>query len=136
MEWHHGNQGSLERLLPDGRWVLITERQNPTGGIVGIRTDITIIKQTLAELAEANERASQAVEEVRLQNLTLTERDQELRVRNMLFTAALNNMSQGLLMVDSDRRVNRLQQTIPRHVPYYRTRCVARHNDSGTVPCN
>ena len=26
-------------------------------------------------------------------------------MRNMLFTAALNNMSQGLLMVDSDRRV-------------------------------
>ena len=105
LEWHHGNQGSLERLLPDGRWVLITERQNPTGGIVGIRTDITIIKQTLAELAEANERANRAVEEVRLHNLTLTERDHELRVRNMLFTAALNNMSQGLLMVDSDRRV-------------------------------
>ena len=59
----------------------------------------------MAELADANERASQAIEEVRLQNVALTERDQELRVRNMLFTAALNNMSQGLLMVDSDRRV-------------------------------
>ena len=105
MEWHHGNQGSLERLLPDGRWVLITERLNPTGGIVGIRTDITVLRQTLSELADANGRARQAIEEVRLQNEALTERDQELRVRNMLFTAALNNMSQGLLMVNSDRRV-------------------------------
>jgi diguanylate cyclase (GGDEF)-like protein len=105
MEWHHGNQGSIERLLPGDKWIQITERHNPTGGIVGIRTDITVIKQTMAELADANQRVSQAIEEVRLQNVTLTERDQELRVRNMLFTAALNNMSQGLLMVDSDRRV-------------------------------
>jgi len=105
MEWHHGNQGSIERLLPGGKWIQITERHNPTGGIVGIRTDITVIKQTMAELADANQRVSQAIEEVRLQNVALTERDQELRVRNMLFTAALNNMSQGLLMVDSDRRV-------------------------------
>jgi diguanylate cyclase (GGDEF)-like protein len=105
VEWHHGGQGSLERLLPDGRWLQITERHNPTGGIVGIRTDITVIKQTMAELADANERVSLAVEEVRLHNMALTERDQEMRVQNMLFTAALNNISQGLLMVDSDRRV-------------------------------
>jgi diguanylate cyclase (GGDEF)-like protein len=105
IEWHHGNQGILERLLPDGRWIQITERLNPTGGIVGIRTDITFLKRTMAELADANERVSQAMEEVRIQNAALTERDQELRVRNMLFAAALDNMSQGLLMVDSDRRV-------------------------------
>ena len=51
MEWHHGNQGLLERLLPDGRWVQIAERHNPTGGIVGIRTDITVLKQTMTDLA-------------------------------------------------------------------------------------
>ena len=105
VEWHHSNQGSLERLLPDGRWIQVTERHNPTGGIVGIRTDITFLKNTTADLAAANERIQQTMEELRVQNGTLTERDQELRVRNMLFTAALNNMSQGLLMVDSDRRV-------------------------------
>jgi diguanylate cyclase (GGDEF)-like protein len=105
VEWHYGNQGLLERLLPDGRWVQIAERHNPAGGIVGIRTDITVLKQTMADLAAANERANLAIEEVRTQNAALTERDQALRVRNMLFAAALSNMSQGLLMVDSNRRL-------------------------------
>jgi diguanylate cyclase (GGDEF)-like protein len=105
IEWHHGHKGLLERLLPDGKWIQITERHNPTGGIVGIRTDITVLKQAMTDLAAANERAGLAIEEARLQNVVLSERDQELRVRNMLFTAALNNMSQGLLMVDSNRRV-------------------------------
>ena len=134
MEWHHGNQGSIERLLPGGKWIQITERHNPTGGIVGIRTDITVIKQTMAELADANQRVSQAIEEVRLQNVALTERDQELRVRNMLFTAALNNMSQGLLMVDFGPQGDRLQQEIPRYVPDRRVQGSSRHNDRGLVP--
>jgi diguanylate cyclase (GGDEF)-like protein len=105
VDWHRGSHGSLERLLPDGRWVLITERHTPSGGTVGIRTDITALKEALSDLAIANERAREAVAEVQLQNVALTERDFALRLQNMLFTAALNNMSQGLLMVDSDRRL-------------------------------
>ena len=105
VEWHRGNHGSLERLLPDGRWMMITERHTPSGGTVGIRTDITALKEALSDLAVANERARQAIAEVQLQNAALTERDFALRTQNMLFTAALNNMSQGLLMVDSDRRL-------------------------------
>jgi diguanylate cyclase (GGDEF)-like protein len=105
VDWHRGNHGSLERLLPDGRWVLITERHTPSGGTVGIRTDITALKEALSDLAVASERAKQAVAEVQLQNVALTERDFALRMQNMLFTAALNNMSQGLLMVDSERRL-------------------------------
>jgi diguanylate cyclase (GGDEF)-like protein len=105
VEWHRGNHGSLERLLPDGRWMLITERHTASGGTVGIRTDITALKEALSDLAIANERARQAIAEVQHQNAALTERDFALRTQNMLFTAALNNMSQGLLMVDSDRRL-------------------------------
>ena len=105
VEWHRGNHGSLERLLPDGRWVLITERHTSSGGTVGIRTDITALKEALSSLAVANERVSQAIAEVQSQNVALMERDFALRTQNMLFTAALNNMSQGLLMVDSERRL-------------------------------
>lgn len=105
IDWHHGNHGSTERLLPDGRWILVTERINLIGGIVGIRTDVTVLKQTQAELAEATKRANQATDDARLQNVALLERERELHTRNMLFTAALNNMSQGLLMVDADDRV-------------------------------
>jgi hypothetical protein len=30
--WRHANNPPIERLLPDGRWVLITERSTPDGG--------------------------------------------------------------------------------------------------------
>jgi diguanylate cyclase (GGDEF)-like protein len=102
---HHNNEGSIERLLPDGRWILVTERRTPIGCIVGIRTDITELKQTLTKLAAANERTEQAYEEIQRHNDMLVERDRLIRTQNMLFTAALNNMSQGLLMVDADHRL-------------------------------
>jgi PAS domain-containing protein len=105
VEWHHSNHGAIERLLPDGRWMLVTERHTPSGGTVGIRTDITALKAALNDLAAANIRATQAIADVQIQNAALTERDFALRTQNMLFDAALNNMSQGLLMVDSDRRL-------------------------------
>jgi len=71
------------------------------GGVVGIRTEITAVKNALAELAAANERATRAVAEVRQRNEALTERDRALFAQNAWFEAALNNMSQGLLMVDA-----------------------------------
>jgi signal transduction histidine kinase/FixJ family two-component response regulator len=61
-EWHRGNHPPLERLLPDGRWLLITERRMPDGGVVGIRTDITAFKRAMAELAAARDAASAATE--------------------------------------------------------------------------
>jgi len=53
--WHHGNFPPMERLLPDGRWVMLTERTTPDGGVVGVRTDITALKRAMAEVAEAAE---------------------------------------------------------------------------------
>jgi diguanylate cyclase (GGDEF)-like protein len=103
--WHRENQGPLERELPNARWALITERRIPGGGIVGIRTDITDLKRALSNLAAANERARHAMEEVQLQNVALRERDRALHIQNVLFDAALNNMSQGLLMTDRNQRL-------------------------------
>jgi signal transduction histidine kinase/DNA-binding NarL/FixJ family response regulator/HPt (histidine-containing phosphotransfer) domain-containing protein len=60
--WHRGDHPSLERLLPDERWVLVTERRTPDGGTVGIRTDITELKRANRELAAANAAAAQATE--------------------------------------------------------------------------
>jgi signal transduction histidine kinase/CheY-like chemotaxis protein len=60
--FHRGNFASMERLLPDGRWVLITERRTPDGGVVGIRTDITPLKRAMQELASARDAARAAGE--------------------------------------------------------------------------
>ncbi len=103
--WHRQNHGPLERELPNSRWALITERKISGGGTVGIRTDITDLKRALSNLAAANERARHAMEEVQLQNVALRERDRALHIQNVLFDAALNNMSQGLLMTDRNQRL-------------------------------
>lgn len=60
--FHLNNQPPMERLLPDGRWVLITERRTPDGGTVGIRTDITELKGAMLELALARDAAAAAGE--------------------------------------------------------------------------
>ena len=60
--FHRGNHPPMERLLPDGRWVLITERLTPDGGVVGIRTDITPLKRAMQDLATARDTARAAGE--------------------------------------------------------------------------
>lgn len=105
VEWHRAGAGVMERLLPDGRWLLITERRTANGGIVGIRTDITEFKRLLGELAAANARVSETMEELQNQNAVLLQRDSALLTQNMLFDAAVNNMSHGLMMVDNDERL-------------------------------
>jgi signal transduction histidine kinase/DNA-binding response OmpR family regulator len=60
--WHRGNHPPMERLLPDGRWVLVTERRTPDGGTVGVRTDITALKEAMANLAAARDAAAAATE--------------------------------------------------------------------------
>ncbi|CAH1672385.1 Diguanylate cyclase (GGDEF) domain-containing protein [Hyphomicrobiales bacterium] len=77
--WHRQGSGSIERLLPDGRWLLITERRMTDGGIVGIRTDITALKGALADLAAANARANEAMAEARQQNTALIEQESRIR---------------------------------------------------------
>ncbi len=90
-EWHRSGAGAFERLLPDGTWLLVTERRTANGDIVGIRTDITEMKRAQEELLSARLDAQQALD--------------RLSQQHMLFDAALQNMSQGLLMVDAGNRV-------------------------------
>jgi diguanylate cyclase (GGDEF)-like protein len=86
IDWHRASRGSLERLLPDGRWLMISERRTANGGTVGIRTDITALRKALDELAAANGRVNETMDELRRQNL--------------LFDTALNTMPHGLLMAN------------------------------------
>jgi diguanylate cyclase (GGDEF)-like protein len=66
-----------EQRLRNGRWLRVEDYKMASGGIIGIRVDITELKQ----------------------------REEELRLQNMKLDAALQNMSQGLAMFDTDRRL-------------------------------
>jgi signal transduction histidine kinase/DNA-binding NarL/FixJ family response regulator len=57
VRWRRSKGPPLEALLPDGRWILITERMTPDGGTIGIRTDITELKRANEELARARDAA-------------------------------------------------------------------------------
>jgi len=58
--WHRGNNPPMERQLPDGRWILVTECPTPDGGTVGIRSDITALKSVVADLGAARDMAERA----------------------------------------------------------------------------
>ncbi len=48
---HRAASGATHRYrLADGRWIQVTERRTPDGGIVGVRTDITELKQAEEEI--------------------------------------------------------------------------------------
>ena len=74
---HRQPENIHEQRHPDGRWVRIHEQRTGNGGSIGVRIDITELKQ----------------------------REEQLKTQNMLLDAALNNMSQGLVLFDVNRRV-------------------------------
>ena len=53
MEAHLSGDRQIEQKLTDGRWLKISERRTPDGGIVGFRVDVTELKaaQEAAEMA-------------------------------------------------------------------------------------
>ena len=63
------------------------------------------LQRTSSALTVAHTAVAAANESLATQNATLRGRDEALRVQNARFDAALNNMSQGLLMADNDRRL-------------------------------
>lgn len=79
LTWRQEGSGTIERMLPDGRWVLVSERRTADGGRVGIRTDITALKTAHAELGEANARANAAAAEAQRQNAALIRQESRIR---------------------------------------------------------
>lgn len=55
---HNNPSGPVQQELPDGRWLRIDERRTPNGLLVGMRTNITELKETEAMLRHANENLS------------------------------------------------------------------------------
>ena len=79
VEHHRKHSEAMDYQLRDGRWIRAHDKPTSDGGIVGIRTEITELKQHEAEILQISE---------------------ALRQRNMHFDTALNNMVQGLCMFD------------------------------------
>ena len=52
----------FERQQPDGTWLRIAQSRLPDGGLVGIHTDITAQKRSMAELGQARDAAAAAME--------------------------------------------------------------------------
>ncbi|WP_374441879.1 PAS-domain containing protein [Stella sp.] len=49
-----GAREGAERQLPDGRWIVIHQARTPSGLKVGLRTDITLLKERERDLAAAH----------------------------------------------------------------------------------
>ena len=60
MDAHRTAKTELEQQLSDGRWLRVYERETRDGGRVGLRVDITQIKQVQENLREAITRAEAA----------------------------------------------------------------------------
>jgi len=58
----HASDEALEIAYGDGRWARIHERATADGGMVGVRADITDLKQREQELRESEERYRKLVE--------------------------------------------------------------------------
>jgi PAS domain-containing protein len=82
MSQHSEPDAPYDVQLADGRWIRVHEKRTDDGGIVGIRSDITELKQREADI------------------LKMTE---ELRGKNMQFDTALNSMIQGLCMFSDEQ---------------------------------
>ena len=74
---HHRPASVYEQRHANGQWVRIEDSITSNGGHIGIRVDITELKQ----------------------------REEELRLENIKLDAAMQNMSQGLVMFDHDGRL-------------------------------
>jgi PAS domain S-box-containing protein len=57
---HRQPDGPVESRLRDGRWALVSERRMASGGIAGLRIDITALKKVQASLLESQAQLSQA----------------------------------------------------------------------------
>lgn len=73
-EWmrkHRKGEASVESRLRDGRWVLVSERRMPNGGVAGLRIDITRVKSAEEALRENRAELQKMAEELRRSNENL-----------------------------------------------------------------
>ncbi len=57
---HRELSAPIEHQMPDGRWLLVSERRTSRGGSAGLRVDITTLKNVQAELRASREHLARA----------------------------------------------------------------------------
>ncbi len=87
---HQLAEHTVERRLPDDRWILINEQRTFDGSTVIVYADVTELKKREEELERAKTLAEKA-------NAELEETNKQLDI-------ALENMTQGLCVFDGDQR--------------------------------
>jgi adenylate cyclase len=63
LERHHDPQGAYEQHRAGGKWLKISERRTAEGGIVGVYTDITELKERELQLSHLVDRLAEARDE-------------------------------------------------------------------------
>ena len=82
IDQHHNPTGeTVLRKLQDGRWIQFKDRKTSSGGLVGLRTDVTEIKSAEEELARNKEILETTINSVD-QAITMVDRDHKLIAYN------------------------------------------------------
>ena len=118
MQQHRSQTGSHEQQLADGRWVRAHDHPTPDGGHVGLRIDITPMKEQQAALLAAREAAEAAnrAKSAFLANMSHEIRtpmngvvgmaellcDTELTEEQRLFAETIRSSGEALLVIIND----------------------------------
>ena len=86
-----GHLVTVTNRLTDGRVMHVAYRRMPNGGLVITHEDITARENLNAQLDQ--------------QHQLLKAQEEKLKSQNLQLDAALNNMAQGLAMIDTDQRI-------------------------------